>query len=111
MEQLPPSIEPRPEAPAPPPTALPSRLLNVLAAPGEVFDEVKTRPPVTANWLAPVILAALVGIIASFAMFSQPAIQQQIREQQAKAMDERVRSGKMTQEDADRAMTMVEKYS
>jgi hypothetical protein len=109
MEQQPPI----PETPPMPPTgtSLPARLLNVFATPGEVFEEVKAAPSTASNWLVPTLLAAVVGVLASFLIFSQPAIIQQLHEQQAKAFDQQVKAGKMTQAQADQAMTMVEKFT
>ncbi|NLH72213.1 MAG: YIP1 family protein [Verrucomicrobia bacterium] len=82
-------------------SSLASRLFDVIAAPGEVFDEVKTAPDRTSNWLGPAILVSLVGILGALLCFSQPAIQQQMSDlvteqlqKQAKRvpMDERARA-------------------
>ncbi len=57
MENAPPSnplqTEPLPAS------SLTSRVFNVFAAPGDVFDEVRTQEPSTGNWLVPVLLACL----------------------------------------------------
>jgi len=97
--------------PPPPTTSLAARLLNVFATPGEVFEEVRISPVNHANWLVPVLLAAIVGAISAVIIFSQPAILQQIHEQQAKMFDQSVKAGKMTQADADKAVAMAEKFS
>ena len=108
MDELP----PMPAAPRPTPTtSLAARLLNVFATPGEVFDEVKTTPSTPANWLVPTLLSAVVGVLASLLIFSQPAIVQQLHEQQAKAIDQQVKAGTMTQADADKALPMIEKFT
>ena len=91
--------------------SLAGRLMNVFAAPGEVFEEVRIRPPSVANWLVPMLIFAVVGTIGAFIMFSQPAIIQQIHEQQAAAMDKQVKDGKLTQAQADQALQMAEKFS
>jgi Yip1 domain len=115
MDQPPPvSLPNMPEPYAPPPdpkTSLAARLLNVFAIPGEVFDEVKNSPRSAGNWLVPVLLSAIVGAISVVIIFSQPAIVQQIREQQAKMFDSQVKAGKMTQAQADQAIAMAEKFS
>jgi len=103
--------EPPPAGAPAPTTSLAGRLLNVFAAPGEVFDEVRAAPPSVANWLAPALISAIVGILSVIIMFSQPAIIQQIHEQQAKALDDRVSAGKMTRAQADQAEAMSEKFS
>lgn len=109
--------EPPPEAqaPAPPRTSLAAKLLNVFAAPGDVFQEVKTTAGSAANWVVPAILLAITGAISAVIVMSQPAIQQklreQIRDQQAKAMDKQVEAGKMTRQQADQALEVMEKFT
>jgi len=93
----------------PPATSLAARLLNVFATPGEVFEEVKAAPVTTSNWLVPTLLAALLGVISSIIIFSQPAIVQQLREQQGKAFDQMVKDGKIKQADADKMEAATEK--
>lgn len=113
MEPRPP-MPPPPSEPAPaaaPRSSLAARLLNVFATPGEVFEEVKTSPPTASNWLVPALIGAAIGILMSIVMFSQPAIVQQIHEQQAQAMDQMVKNGKMSQADADRGLEMAEKFT
>ena len=85
--------------------------MNVYAAPGEVFEGLKGKLPIVSNWLVPALLFVLVGSVSSFLIFSRPTIQHQLREQQTKKMDELVKSGKMSQADADRAQEMMEKFT
>jgi hypothetical protein len=108
METAPPIPDPGSK---PAQTSIWSRLMNVFAAPGEVFEEVKNSAPTAANWLLPTLILALVGAISAFIIFSQPAIVQQIHEQQQKAFDQQISSGKMTQAQADQVMAMTEKFS
>jgi hypothetical protein len=91
--------------------SLMARLLNIFATPGEVFDQVRAARPSAANWLVPASLCAVLGVLASFLIFSQPAIIQQIHEQQAKVFDAQVKAGKMTQAQADEAVAAAEKFS
>ena len=97
--------------PKPPRTTLWSRLANVFAAPGDVFEEVKSSAPSVGNWLAPALLLAFAGMISTLVIFSQPEIVQTIHEQQQKAFDKQVAAGKMTQAQADQAAAMAEKFS
>jgi hypothetical protein len=92
-------------------TSLAGRMMNVFVSPGEVFEEVRNRPASVANWLVPMLIYAVAGIIGAFIMFSQPAILQQIHEQQAAAMDKQVKDGKLTQAQADQALQVAEKFS
>ena len=111
MEQPPSLPQLQPEATPGTTMSLPARLLNVFAVPGEVFSEIKAKRPSTSNWLVPVLCFAIIGVISVFIIFSQPAILQQIREQQTKVMDQQVKAGKMTQAQADQALAMMEKFT
>jgi Yip1 domain len=91
--------------------SLGGRLMNIFAAPDEVFSAIKIAPASVANWLAPMLIYAVAGVVATFIMFSQPAILQQIHEQQAAALDKQVKDGKMTQAQEDQALQMMEKFS
>ena len=74
-----------PETPAR--SSLMSRMLNVIAAPSEVFDEIRSAPHRTVNWLVPAMLLTWAGCVGLLLCFSQPAIQQQMDDIIAKAMD------------------------
>jgi hypothetical protein len=106
------TVPPLPEADSQPPqSSLWSRLLNIFAAPGEVFAQVGRSKPSAANWLVPVVLLALAGMISSVVIFSQPEVIQTIHEQQQKAFDNQVAAGKLTREQADRAAAAAGKFS
>jgi hypothetical protein len=111
MDQTPPNLETPPPAPLSPSSSLPARLMNVIASPGEVFDEVKATPGTTSNWVVPALIASVLGIAFTLVMFSQPAIQRQMRQQQEKAFEQQVKAGKMTQQQADQAMEMTQKFT
>lgn len=87
--------------------SLPGRLANVLATPGNVFDEVKAAPPCTANWLTPALLLIAVSWVAVWGIFSQEPIKRQLTETADKAVsqavEKQVRAGHISQADADRA--------
>jgi hypothetical protein len=90
-----------PEAVPAPTTSLAARLLNVFAVPGDVFAEVKVAPESVANWLVPMLLLLVVGLCSAWLIFSQPPIQQQLREQQDEMIQKLVKKGWLTQEAAD----------
>ena len=97
------------EAPieSPQPMSLSGRLMNIFVAPGDVFESIKPAPSRASNWLVPVLLACAVGVINVWVMFSQPAIQQQFRAQQAMKFDQLVEDGKMTREQADQVQNQM----
>ena len=110
MEPIPPTPESQPAESPTPATSLGGKLMNVFAAPGEVFGEIKTAPARTANWLVPVLLFAIVGVVTVCILFAQPAIRQTIHDQQVKALDQRVQQGKMTQAQEDQALQVMDKF-
>ena len=90
------------------PASLASKLMNVFAAPGDVFDEVTSAETRTKVWLVPVLLSCLVGIIYSVVVFSQDSIVHSIREAQEIAVQKQVAAGKITQQQADQAASVME---
>jgi hypothetical protein len=79
-------------------------MLNVLAAPGEVFQEIKERPVSHANWLVPALVWMVLGGVAVFLIFSMESFQYEMKKQQEKQMELMVKKGKLTQEQADQAI-------
>jgi hypothetical protein len=103
MEEPLPIRETPPDAPQPPATSLAARLLNVFAIPGEVFEGVRASRFSVGNWLLPALLSAVVGVLTIIVFLSQPSVQRQMRErgeQQAKALEQQVKAGKVTQAEA-----------
>jgi len=111
MDETPPTIPPGGSAPNVPTMSLAARLLNVFAIPGDVFEEVKAAASRISNWLVPALITCLVSSTAVVILFSQPAIQQKIREHQEQSIEGKVKSGDMTRQQADQAMAVIEKFS
>jgi hypothetical protein len=103
-------IPPSPtETTRPEPSSLTDRLTNVIAAPGEVFEEIKNVPPRASNWVTPLILSCIVTIVYFMVAFSQPPILRSVQEQRLNAMQKSVAAGKMTQAQADQANAITER--
>lgn len=102
---------PQPQAGAAPPepSSLADRLTNVIAAPGEVFEEIRNVPARASNWIVPMILSCIVTIIYFWVAFSQPPVLRSVQEQRIKAMQKSVAEGKITQAQADQASAMYER--
>lgn len=92
-----------------PAMSLGARLLNVFAIPGDVFEEINTSPVKTGNWLVPALIAAIIGALTAIIIFSQPAILQKVREQQAQALDKQVKAGALTRAKADQLLVTMDK--
>ncbi len=108
MEEIPPP--PTSETPGAPSTSLLSRLTNIFVSPNEVFDEIKSSRPNSANWIVPLVAAMLAGIVYTLVVFSQPAVIHRMQEAQEKKFQDMVAAGKMTQAQADQTIATVQKY-
>jgi len=80
------------------------KFIGILSSPGEVFQSLATTPPKASNWGIPLVIAIIVSLIFTFVVFTQPAIQDEMVNAQTKQFEKNVAEGKMTQEQADRAM-------
>jgi len=89
--------------PPPEPSSLADRLTNVITAPGEVFEEIKTAPVRASNWLVPLLLACIATVVYICIAFSQPAVFRDMQQQREKTVQKRIAAGKMTQAQADLA--------
>jgi hypothetical protein len=92
------------------PSSLTDRLVNVIAAPGEVFAEIKNAPVRASNWLVPLILACILAAVYISIAFSQPAILRDLQVQREKAVHKQVVAGKITQAQADQAAALTERF-
>jgi len=91
-------------SPRPRQSSLLGRLTGMFVSPGEVFDETLQLPASHANWVAPIVLSLIVGVVFVLVMFSQPRILQKIQEQQEAALDQQVEAGKLTEAQRDQAL-------
>jgi hypothetical protein len=89
--------------------SLTARLMNIFAAPGEVFDEVRTAAPSVANWLAPALILILVSWVGVAVVFSQPAIKQQLNEVVDKAIHQAIEKQHLPKDKEEHAIEMAEK--
>jgi hypothetical protein len=111
MEQPPPTPEPQLEAPPPPTMSLGGRLLNIFATPSDVFDEVKTRNASAANWLVPALILIAVSWVAAWLIFSQDSVKHQLSEITDRAIQKQVERSHMSEQQAEQAHAMGEKWA
>jgi len=88
-----------------------AKLGNIIAAPGEVFDEIRSLPVVTANWLVPTLLVLVAGWVGLWLVFQQDSIDQQISDMQEQQIQKMVESGKMSQQQADSSRAVAQKFT
>jgi len=111
MEQPLPMQEPPPENPQAPTMSLGGRLSNVFATPGEVFEAVKTAKDSAANWLVPALILVLVSWAAAAVIFSQDSIKHQLSEITDQAIQKQVEKSRMSEQQAEQARAMGEKWA
>ena len=82
-------------------------MAGVFTAPGETFETIAAGPKKN-YWIIPVLITIVVGIISTFLFMQDAELVSSTMEKQKKKMAEQfeknVKEGKMTQEDADKAM-------
>jgi hypothetical protein len=88
MDESPPTISPNGPAPHAATMSLAARLMNVFAAPGEVFDSIKGTPHSVANWLVPAVLILVIALVGSALIFSHDGINHQVGEMIDKQMEQ-----------------------
>ena len=111
MEQTPLTPEPQSEPPHPPTMSLGGRLLNVFATPGDVFQEVSTASISTLNWLVPAVILLLVSWTAGWLILSQDSIKHQLSDITDQAIQKQVERAHMSEQQAEQARAMGEKWS
>ena len=114
MDAMPPNLPPVPpgdSAEASPATSnLGSRLFNVIAAPGDVFEELRTSRDAAANWLVPALILVVVSLICTVMIFSQDTINHQLTEITTKAIEKQLSKANMPPEQRQAALDAAEKY-
>jgi hypothetical protein len=85
------------------PMSFTDKITNVIASPGELFENVRLTGKTTSNWLIPWIIFVVVGIILGQLMLNNPSLTDQLGQMIRKGMEKSVQEGKMTQEQMDRA--------
>jgi len=89
-------------------SSLGTTVANVFAAPSEAFQGVNINPPKATNWVLPMILMALMGILFVYLIFTNEAIKTQIFDMQAQQFDKDVAEGRMTQQQADQVRNQMQ---
>jgi hypothetical protein len=109
MPQTPPPLEP-----APPSTekeqSLVGRMLNIFAAPGDVFDSIKGKAPSHSNWLGPAVLLLIVSWLGAWLVLSSDALRQQMREASDKAIERQIKAQHMSEAQAEQTRQAAEKF-
>lgn len=108
-----PMEENTPEIKQPDNIGLSDAATGVITEPGTTFEEVRSSTKRN-YWVAPVIIYAVITVIASFLVMNDEELYSEIQSKQREAMtrrlEERVKEGKMTKEEMDQTIEQTEKF-
>ena len=85
--------------------------MNILAAPGEVFDVVKNSAAAISNWLTPAALLVVVSWIGAWLIFAQPALQHQFNEIAEKNIQKQIEKSHLSGDEAEKARQKGAEYA
>lgn len=88
------------------PMSFTDKMVNIFAAPGELFDDVRVTPPTPSNWVVPMLMFIVVAFLMSRVMFMNPLLVGQMTDMVQSGIDKMVESGKLTPEQAETAAEM-----
>jgi hypothetical protein len=92
------------------PQSLGTRLFNVFAAPGELFEDLRQREPAHSNWLVPLLLSMTAGVLFTVVVFSQPDLVAGMTAQQEAALMARVEAGHLSAEQAEQTLVAMNRF-
>ena len=92
------------------PSSLMELLTNVIVSPSEAFDEIKGVAVNANNWMLPLALAILAGIVFSVTVFSQEGVIENMLAAQEAQFEKRVENGQMTEQEAEQARKGMETF-
>jgi hypothetical protein len=96
------------QIPAPKAQGLGSSVMNAFSSPNDAFEGLRESESKASFWLLPLLLLIVLASISTVTMFSNDTLKNQILESREQAMQKQVESGKMTQEQADRAKSQMD---
>jgi hypothetical protein len=96
------------QIPAPKAQGLGSIMMNAFSSPNDAFEGLRESESKASYWLVPLILLIVLASVSTVIMFSNDTLKGQILESRELAMQKQVDSGKMTQEQADRAKSQMD---
>jgi hypothetical protein len=85
------------------PMSMGARVLNVFAAPGELFSWLAQHRFRIANFVVPALIVGAVGVITTWLVLSQPEIIRQVLELNDRELEKAISQGRLTMEQADHA--------
>ena len=100
--------EQQPVAAAATPTSFMTRVMNVITSPSTVYEEVAVTPVQTTSWLVPLLITVVMVFVATYVVYNNPALRQQIWDMQEIAMKKQVEKGNMTQDQMEQRLNQMQ---
>ena len=89
------------------------KLVGVFTEPSATFDKVTKFPPKTIDWFLPYAILLLIIAVCNVLMMKNPDINYQVKQKQTEALNNKIndelKSGKITAEQAEQTRSMAEK--
>jgi uncharacterized membrane protein len=85
------------------------KFVSILSSPSEAYQQIVSSEPKSSNWGLPAVGTLLMMVLFMFVVFNQAPIQDQMHDNQLKAMQKQVADGQMTQEQMERAVEFMPK--
>jgi hypothetical protein len=90
-------------APAVEPMSFGEKFINIITAPGELFEHVRLTGKTTSNWLLPMLLFIVIAVLLNQLILTNPSLVEQMTSLMRKGIDEAVAKGSMTAQQAEQA--------
>ncbi|MCI0472632.1 MAG: hypothetical protein L0Y76_03515, partial [Ignavibacteria bacterium] len=88
-------------------------IIGVISGPGETFETLAVTPKKN-YWIIPVLISVLIGVITTFFIFKDEQIMTNTMDKEKakleKRMEEKVKDGKMTEEQARQNLEMAGRF-
>jgi hypothetical protein len=116
-EMITPSPDPMPQpatspaAPVVEPLSVTDKFVGIFTEPSATYQNIRDAGTRNSDWLVPLFVFIVILIAGTLIRFSNPEFMERIKQQQIDAMQQRVESGSMTQEQADQAIDQMDKFA
>lgn len=93
-----------------PPLSISDKFVGILTEPSTVFANLREAGARKSDWMVPILVFILILSAATALTMTNPTFSDQMRQQQEERMQDQVKQGKMTQEQAEMAADQMEQF-
>ena len=96
------------------PMSFSDKLVGIFSSPGEVYENVRQTPPTGSNWVIPVLILVVLGLIMAYVITTNPTLSDQMSriasEQMEKGLQKQIAAGKITAEQANQQRDAMQSF-